>query len=186
MSPEMKCLEREKIFGLVHHLLESAEEAESRRHVFHCAECRSVAQSFEKFDSVLGEWREEKPSPWFDQRLKQALPARGPASGIRFLFSLPLTRAFAAALVMLFLVAGSLVVYRYRETGPAGAAQNPVARVPPAAANQNQAPTGTSAQPLPPEEELKMYQNLAVLDNFELLDNFDVLSELPKGNKVAQ
>lgn len=192
MKAETPCLEREKIFGLVHHLLEPAEEAEARRHVFKCAACRRVAQDFERFDAALGEWKEEIPSPWFDRRLKQQLAASRPPSAYR-IWGLPATRLFAAALLVLVVVAGAYVIHELPQAGKK-VAQPQAAKVQPRQPSRPLEPTPAPelslatppSKPLPPEEELKLYQNLAVLENFDMLENFDVLSELPKGDaKVA-
>ena len=187
MIADNKCVDREKLFGFVHHLLEPGEEAEVRHHLDQCSECQHVAQGFAKLDAVLEEWRKVNPSPWFDQRLKQALASGGPASAFRFFFSLSSTRVFAALLAVLFVVVGSIMIHQFSRSGPSGQANAPAAQVqpPPTTQAQPQPQTAAQAQTLPAEEELKMYQNLAVLENFDLLENFDVLSELPKGNKVA-
>jgi len=36
------------------------------------------------------------------------------------------------------------------------------------------------------EEELNLYQNLAVLEDYDLLAEFDLLSELPKGESKVE
>jgi hypothetical protein len=189
MNPQTPCPDREKIFGLVHHLLEPEEEAEVRRHAFHCEKCLHVAQSFEKFDAVLDEWKGQNPSPWFDQRLKQKLAASRPAPAVRF-FGLPSTRIFAAAMLVLMVVAGAYVIdelprpetnTKQAEKTQVTKAQTPVTAPKPAPAQTPEInKTKTASKPLPPEEELKMYQNLGVLEDFDLLEGFDVLSELPK------
>jgi hypothetical protein len=177
-----QCLERETIFNLVHRLLEPEEAAEARRHLFHCENCLRVARDFEKLDATLGEWREEQPSPWFDQRLKGALAASPPPSRLRFFFSGSPTRALATAMLALFVVAGSFMVYHFHGTTPDVQSNSPVVSGPPAPVQPVPAEGVTQPEPLSGEEELKMYQNLAVLDHFDLLQNFDVLSELPGGN----
>ena len=99
MSSPTPCPDREKIFQLVHHLMEAEEEAETRRHVLRCEACLRAARDFEKCDALLDEWKVEGASAWFDQRLKQKVPARRPWA-FR-LFALPSTRIFAAALLVL-------------------------------------------------------------------------------------
>ncbi len=186
MSSATPCPDREKIFQLVHNLMEAAEEAETRRHVLHCETCLRVARDFEKCDALLDEWKVEGASPWFDQRLKQRLPARRPWA-FRF-FALPSTRIFAAALLVLIVVAGAYVIDELPKPGTKPEAKPPVAEVQKLATAPKAAPAPTSAKtkpkpapkPLPPEEQIKMYQNMGVLENFDLLEGFDVLSELPK------
>jgi hypothetical protein len=187
-----KCLDREKIFELVHHLLEPEEEAEVRRHVLHCEDCLRVAQGFEKVDAVLDEWKEQSPSAWFDQRLQQKLPSARPSAVFRFL-ALPSTRIFAAALLVLMVVAGAYVIDELPQPGKKPAVNSQVAKIEAPSMPQQSAQiqpepstAQTASKPLPPEEELKMYQNLGVLEDFDMLENFDVLSELPRGEaKVA-
>ena len=172
-----KCLGREMIFRLVHHLLEPGEEAEARKHVLGCAECLKVAQGFEKFDAVLSEWGEASPSPWFDQKLKQRLPQRRAASRFRAFWSLSSTRAVATAMLALFVVAGSFMIYHFHGTRPDVDTAPAVAKIqqPP------QAQAAAQSQPaevksLPPDEELKMAQNFSVLENLDMFEDFDVLS----------
>jgi hypothetical protein len=182
-----QCFDREKIFGLVHHLLEPAEEALVRSHVFHCTDCLKVAQSFEKFDAVLSEWGEQSPSPWFDQKLKQALPARRPDSGFRLFWSLASTRAYAAAMLALFVVAGSFMIYHFHGTQPDVDSTPPVAKTQTAAPGQQQDQSpAAEIQTLAPDEEIKMAQNLSVLENLDMFEDFDVLSELPAGTNAGK
>jgi hypothetical protein len=188
MSTQTSCPDREKIFQLVHRLLEPEEESEARRHVLHCEECLLVAREFEKFDEVLGEWKDQAPSPWFDQRLKQKLPAARPARVFR-LFALPSTRIFAAALLVMIVVAGAYVIDELPKPGAKPDEKPHIAEVQKPTETQKAAQTKPAeksktkkaSKPLPPEEELKMYQNMGVLENFDLLEGFDVLSDLPKG-----
>jgi hypothetical protein len=186
MNSATPCPDREKIFQLVHHLMDPAEEAETRRHVFHCADCLRAAQGFERSDALLDEWKVEGASAWFDQRLKQKLPVRRPWA-FRF-FALPSTRIFAAALLVLIVVAGAYVIDELPKPGTKPEEKPPVAEVQKPAPAPRAVPASTSAKtkpkaapkPLPPEEQIKMYQNMGVLENFDLLEGFDVLSELPK------
>ena len=186
MSSPTPCPDREKLFQLVHHLMEAEEEAETRRHVLRCEACLRVARDFEKCDALLDEWKVEGASAWFDQRLKQKLPAQRPWA-FR-LFALPSTRIFAAALLVLIVVAGAYVIDELPKPGTKPETKPAVAEVQKTAtaAKPAPAPTSTKAKPeskpkpLPPEEQIKMYQNMGVLENFDLLEGFDVLSELPK------
>jgi hypothetical protein len=188
MSTQSSCPDRERIFQLVHRLLEPAEESELRRHVLHCEKCLLVARDFEKFDAVLGEWKDQAPSPWFDQRLKQKLPAARPARAFRF-FALPSTRIFAAALLVMIVVAGAYVIDELPKPGAKSEVKSSVAEVQkpatPAQTSQKQTAVQSKAKKapksLPPEEQIKMYQNMGVLEDFDLLEGFDVLSDLPKG-----
>jgi Putative zinc-finger len=204
MNSNGKCFDREKIFGCVHKMLEPAEEAEVRRHLDQCAGCRRVAREFEKLDAVLGEWRAQEPSPWFDQRLKQALAERGAASPSRTFFGIPRVRILALAMLAILVVAGGLMFNYFRRLRPGAETNPPVAKVKPSPATEKpetlppapreqakvapapQASQETAAPALPPEEELTMYRNLAVLENFDMLENFDVLSELPNGNPIKK
>lgn len=204
MNSNGQHLDREKIFGFVYKMLAPAEDSEVREHLDQCAECRRVAQEFGKLDAVLGEWREQNPSPWFDVRVKQALAERGPAGRFGWLFDLPSARIFALAMLVIIVVAVALIFNYTRQTEPTVETNAPVAKSQPAPAAQKPetlppspqqqakvetAPqdTGeTAEQPLAPEEELTMYRNLAVLENFDMLENFDVLSELPRGNGGAK
>jgi hypothetical protein len=189
MSTQGSCPDREKIFQLVHRLLEPPEESDLRRHVLHCEKCLLVARDFEKFDEVLGEWKDQTPSPWFDQRLKQKLPSARPARAIRF-FALPSTRIFAAALLVMIVVAGAYVVDELPKPGAKPEVKTHIAEVQkPAAAQktpetlpaEKKKKTKSASKPLSPDEELKMYQNMGVLENLDLLEGFDVLSDLPRG-----
>lgn len=187
MNVQTACPGREKIFQLVHHLVEPAEESEMRRHVLHCPNCLREAQSFEQFDSLLDEWKDQNVSPDFDRRLKARLPARRPWA-FR-LFVLPSTRIFAAAMLVLIVVAGATVMDELPKPGAKPDDKAPVAEVKKPAIAPKPAPAASStkdknkkaAKPLPPEEQIKMYQNMGVLENFDLLEGFDVLSELPQG-----
>jgi hypothetical protein len=193
MNPSVHCPDREKIFGLVHRLLEPAEEAAIRQHVFHCGNCLRVAQGLEKFDAVLGEWKGRNPSPGFDRRLKQKLPAHRPSAAFRF-FALPSTRVFVAAMLVLLVVAGAYVINELPRPGKNAEEKLQAAKVQPPMPSPKPADTPLpdqsklrpASKPLPPGEELQMYQNMSILENLDMLEGFDVLSELPNAEaKVA-
>jgi anti-sigma factor RsiW len=181
MSAQTHCLDREKIFRCLHHLLEPAEEAAVRRHLSECAGCREIEASYLRLDTLLEEWKGLEPSASFDARLRQAIEARRRAPRLGMFFTRPVTRAFAAALVVVFMVAGTFMLHHFRSRNSAA----PAGGEPAASVKSASAPAleNSSQSKLTADEELKMYENLPVLENYDLLTNFDVLSELAPENK---
>lgn len=180
MSLEKHCLDRETIFRCLHHMLEPTEDAAVRRHLGECAACREVEASYKRLDGVLGEWQGLEPSPSFDARLRQKIEERPRRSLLGTFFTQPVTRAFAAAVVLIVMVAGTFVLHRHRTATAPGTvpAQVLVAKK----ASAPAAPKAAQTK-LTPDEELKMYENLPLLENYDLLANFDVLSELAPEKK---
>jgi hypothetical protein len=178
MSLETNCPDREKIFRCLHHMLEAAEEEAVRRHLGECVECRRVEQSCQQLDTLLGEWKGIEPSASFDARLRQAIENRPPPSLLATLFTRPVARAFAAAVVLIAMVAGTFMLHHFRtETAPGSVPGKAAAAAPAPSPQENTQATLTA------DEELKMYENLPVLENYDLLANFDVLSELSPEKK---
>jgi len=185
------CLEREKIFSYAHRLLEPEEATQVHQHLDECTECRRMARGLERLDAVLEEWKGAEPSPGLDARLRRAFAARRPSRGWFFGLpawaSLPSARAFAAALVAVFMVVGSFFAYHFRRVSLSSQSIPPTTGLKPPsppALLPNPITAQNKRQPLPPEEELKMYKNLSLLEDYDLLTDFDMLSELPKGKKV--
>ncbi len=177
--------EREKIFGFVHQMLEPADAAEVHHHLDECDECRRMAEGFQKLDTVLTEWKSVEPSAWFDARLRQAIAQPGAISAWRMFWSFPATRALATAIVAVFVIGGSLMIYRFRQAEKAREVTHvALTRPTPTAEPAPVVPETATEQALAAEEELKMYENLPVLENYDLLTNFDVLSELPQAKKA--
>ena len=137
-------------------------------HLADCASCTERVQGFSAVSSVLEEWKNIEPSPWFDARLEQRLARQKQASvwldrWIRPVWLVPL-RFPAAVLAVLVLV--SVVVIR---TGDLPGPEQETA-------SEQVAPmvTVTAAN----VDEVALYQSLPVLENWELLRNFEVLQEL--------
>ncbi len=180
MSLRNQCPERETVFRCLHRLLDPAEETAVRRHLSECAACREVAAGYERLDAALGDWKALEPSPAFDARLREKIEERARPSFLRTLFTQPVTRAFAAAVVLIVMVAGTFVLHHLRTTTAPGTVPGAVqvAKNAPPAPVQKAATVKLSA-----EEKLKMYENLPVLENYDMLANFDVLSELAPEKK---
>lgn len=171
----MKCMEREKLFGYIHHLLEGREAGEVRSHVAECAPCRGVLDEYRKLDTALEEWKPIEPSPWFDARLRARVEQSAVESRGARLYGVLGWLAPALAVV---LVVVSVTIVRVRNSGHGS-------QGPQAARNASTTSPGVSvAQEVEPgQEELNIYQNLPVLEDYDVLANFEVLSELPKSEK---
>lgn len=172
MMDRAKCLNEEQIFAYAQHLLEPGEEEKARSHVEQCSVCGKTALRYQKLDAVLGEWKPVEPSDWFDARVRAAVASAPSArSGFTF-FGLRWAQVLAPACLVIFFIAGSLIVSRMRPAHPARPATQQIAQ-----------PASTPSVQV--EEELTLYENLPVLEDqdYEMLSNFDVLSKLPRGEK---
>lgn len=175
----MNCHEHEKLFSYVHQMLGPAEAEEVRAHLAECAPCGQVVEEYRKLDLALDDWTTPEPSPWFDARVRARVEASGTEkSGFLGFGRL---RALAVSMLSVVLMVTGFIALRHRhapETSGSVASRS----LPPAsqAASQPAGATEAQIQPLPPEEELKMDENLSVLEDYDMLANFDVLSELPQ------
>ncbi len=181
----MKCMEREKLFAYVHHLLESREEAEVRAHVAKCPACNRTLGEYQKLDAVLEEWKPDEPSPWFDVRVLEAIRQTPASQSASSFFSLAWMRRLAPAFLVVLVVTASVVFLRVRQSRVISQAggRHASASAPAAASTVS---TASQPEAEPGAEELTLYEDLPVLEDYDLLTNFEVLSELPRGEaKVA-
>lgn len=184
MKPELKCVDKEKLFAYAHRLLGAREEESVRAHVAACEACGKIAGEYQRLDSLLDEWKSAEPSSWFDSRVRAALGQAASERSVRA-FGVRWTQILAPACLVLILVGVSVVLPRLHRTPPALTAPSaPV--VQPATVNSAVVPGGE--EPVPSDAsaadaELTMYRNLPVLEDYDVLADFDVLSELPKGDK---
>ncbi|MGH9351417.1 MAG: zf-HC2 domain-containing protein [Terriglobia bacterium] len=196
MKTPKTCVEKERLFAYVHHMLHGDEAGRIARHLELCAECRESVAAFERVDSVLGEWKPAEPSPWFDARARARIAAGAEARFWRFAPHLR-WRAWVgvAAVAVLAIVAGVAVSRPPRSTRGVqekaaieAAAVKAVVKAPSPAAVEETGETGeaggtlTVAQSQPANQEIDLYKNLNVLENYDMLANFDVLSEIPQAD----
>ena len=187
MKASPGCLEREKLFAYSNHLLERGEEGLVMAHVNSCPACHRVVARFQDLDLVLGDWKSEPPSPWFDARARAHLSA---SSRAWFAFPSLHWRQWAgiAAVVLLIAVSGLLTLHfsrpvHTRPTAPLHEAMSVTpntrgpARAPAVAAGETRPASG--------KNEIALYSNLKVLENYDMLAKFDVLSELPRADNKA-
>src|SRR5260370_8739353 len=128
----MKCVEREKIFAYIHHLLESRQAGQVRAHVAECARCRAVIAEYRKLDSVLEEWKPIEPSPSFDARLRAAIERTAPVHAPLPCLGIPALRWLAPAAILPLVVVSSALVVPVRHFHPeSGPALRPLAPTPP-------------------------------------------------------
>lgn len=177
----MKCNNREKLFLFVHQMLEPDEADRMRQHLAACGECARAAEEYRRLDSALDDWNTAEPSPWFDSKVR----ARVAASENRnyWFFGFDRLRALAAGMAVVALILVAVVVLNHQKVAeinqPAGSQQQVVAT---SAQVQPLEKTEALKKPLPPEEQLKMDENLSLLEDYEVVANFDALSELPQAN----
>src|SRR5260370_18179332 len=112
----MKCVEREKIFAYIHHLLESRQAGQVRAHVAECARCRAGIGEDRKLDSVLEEWKPIEPSPSFDARLRAAIERTAPVHAPLSWLGIPALRWLAPAAMLALVVVSSALVVRVRHS----------------------------------------------------------------------
>ena len=177
----MKCQDREKLFLFVHDMLEPDEADSARRHIAGCSACASAVEEYRRLDSALDEWPAAEPSPWFDARVRARVAAsREDKPGF---FGFGRVRMLVAGAGVLVLLLVAVVVFNHQKVvennQPLSSLEQPVTIIP-----GQRTPTVTEAarKPLPPEEQLKMDENLSVLEDYEVVANFDALSELPQAN----
>ena len=137
-------------------------------HLANCASCAERVHGFSAVSSLLGEWKDIEPSPWFDTRLEQRLAQEKIVSGwlgrwLRPIWQVPL-RFPAAVLAVLVLVSVIVIRTGYLPSPEQETASEPRAPV----------VTVTAAN----VDEVALYQSLPVLENWEMLRNFEVLQEL--------
>jgi anti-sigma factor RsiW len=177
----MNCQDREKLFLFVQRMLEADESDRVRRHLAGCTECARAVEEYRKLDSALEDWGVAEPSPWFDAKVRARVAASGRKSSGFFGFGR--VRTMVAGVAAIILIVGALVVFNHQRVAeinqPLSSLARPVTITP-----GQRAPTKTEAlrQPLPPDEQLKMDENLSVLEDYEVVANFDALSELPQAN----
>jgi anti-sigma factor RsiW len=177
----MKCDDREKLFLFVHQMLEPDEADVVRRHVAGCADCRRDVDEHRKLDAALDDWNVAEPSPWFDAKVR-ARVAESEQKNAGFL-GFGRMRVLAAGVAATVLIVVALVVFNHQKVAeinqPPSSLERPVAITP---GGRVPATTAAIRQPLPPEEQLKMDENLSVLEDYEVVASFDALSELPQAN----
>lgn len=210
MKTPKTCVEKEQIFAYVHQMLQEGEAGRIETHLASCADCRKVADGFERLDSVLGEWKPAEPSPWFDARARARVTAQArpwryvPRLGWRGWSAVAAT-AVVAIVVSVAMLRPPRSAHGVRSTettvavtqaprksvaAPAPAnSVSPAANETTEAANASTKPTATAdggtatvAQSQPATQEINLYKNLNVLENYDMLANFDVLSELPQAS----
>ena len=177
----MKCNDREKLFLFVHQMLKSDEADVVRQHVAGCADCARVVDEQRKLDAELDDWSVQEPSPWFDAKVRTRVAACGRKNAGFLGFGRVRTLAAGLAAITLILVA--VVLFNHPKVAeinqqPSNLQQQVATAVPP----QVPATSAAIRQPLRPEEQLKMDENLSVLEDYEVVANFDALSELPQAN----
>jgi Putative zinc-finger len=178
----MKCQSREKLFLFAQQMMDPEETDRVRRHVAGCAECARAVEEFGKLDSALDDWAVAEPSPWFDAKVRARVAATGQKKSGFFGFGR--LRALAVGVAVIVLILAAVVVFNHQKVAennqPLSSLERPVTIT-----HGQRVPQLTDAQrrPLPPEEQLKMDENLSVLEDYEVVANFDALSELPQANK---
>ena len=177
----MKCIEREKLFLFTHGMLGPEEADRMRRHVADCGECARASEEYRRLDSALDDWNTAEPSPWFDAKVRARVAAS--ENGNSWFLGFGRLRALAAGVVAVVLIMVAVVVFNHPKVAeinqPASSQQHPVAT---SAQSQPLEKTEALRQPLPPEEQLKMDENLSLLEDYEVVADFDALSELPQAN----
>jgi len=176
----MKCQEREKLFLLVHQMLEPQEAEAMRRHLAGCAECTRAAEEYRELDTALDGWSVAEPSPWFDAKVRARVASSARKNSGFFGFGR--VRALAAGMAAVALILAAVVVFHHHVVEnhqPAISQPQPVAS---AAVPEPPATTDAQRQPLPAAEQLKMDENLSLLEDYDVVSNFDALSELPQAN----
>ena len=178
----MKCGERENVFLLIHQMLGRDESERMRRHVTNCAECARAAEEYRKLDSALDDWVAAEPSPWFDARVRARVEAN--ARKKSWFLGFGRARALAAGVAAIVVIMVAVVVFNHQKVAeinqPLTSKQQPAAI---SAGPQATATTAAVRKPLPPEEQLKMDENLSVLEDYDVVANFDALSELPQASE---
>jgi anti-sigma factor RsiW len=193
----MNCLEREKIFGFTHHLLDAQETDAARAHLERCAACRAVVEEYERLDGALKELKVPEPSPWFDARLRANLAAEA-EGGLWGLWGFLQWRRWLLPAMIVAVIVLAIVVSR-QTPSPQPIAQKAPAQVEqasrpapekirPAESAQVQKPAVKAPQKKPAldREEIASEAGDSTIDDYDLMANFEVLSELAvKGNRVA-
>jgi len=175
----MKCHDREKLFLFVHQMLAPQQAERVRRHLAGCAPCARAAEEYRSLDAALDGWTVPEPSPWFDAKVRARVA--GSAQKDPGFFGFARLRMLVAGLAAVVLIVAAVVVFHHHPVvenhQPAAGQQQPEAAAP-------QASPATEAvrRPLPPEEQLKMDENLSLLEDYDVVSNFDALSELPQAN----
>jgi anti-sigma factor RsiW len=177
----MSCGERENVFLLLQEMLEPDEGERVRRHLANCAECARAAEEYRRLDSALDDWAVEEPSPWFDARVRARVEANARKKSWPFGFGRMRVLAAGAAAVVVIMVA--LVVFNHQKVAEINQPPSSQQSASISAGPQASSKTGTVRKPLPPEEQLKMDENLSVLEDYDVVANFDALSELPQASE---
>ncbi len=178
----MKCRERENLFLFIHQMLGSDESERMRQHLAKCTECARAAEEYRKLDSALDHWVAAEPSPWFDAGVRARIESSARKKSWLFGFGRP--RALAAGVAAIVVIVVAVVVFDHPRVAeinqPLSSLEQPVTITP-----GPRAPTTTASmrKPLPPEEQLKMDENLSVLEDYDVVANFDALSELPQARE---
>ena len=177
----MSCGERENVFLLMQEMLGPHESELMRRHLANCTECARAAEEYRRLDSALDDWAVAEPSPWFDAKVRARVAANDQKKSVFWGFGR--VRALAAGVAAVVLILTAVVVFNHQKVAeinqPLSSQAQPVTITP-----GQRVPDTTEAvrQPLPPEEQLKMDENLSVLEDYQVVANFDALSELPQAN----
>src|SRR5579884_620398 len=172
----MKCLEREKLFQLIHGMLEPQPAEEARAHLAACGECSRMAEEYQRLDAALDDWIAAEPSPWFDARLRARVAS---ATARDSWFRLGRVRVLAAAVAAVVVILAAVVVFHHQQVVENHHSVISQQQPNPAAAQPSE-PTEALRQPVPPDEQLKMDENLSLLEDYDVVSNFDALSELPQ------
>ena len=178
----MTCRERENLFLLIHQMLGPDESERMRRHLANCAECARAVDEYGKLDSALDNWVAAEPSPWFDARVRARIEAS--ARKKSWFSGFGRLRALAAGVAAIVMIMAAVVVFNHQKVAeinqPLSSKQQPAAI---SAGPRSPATTAAARKPLPPEEQLKMDENLSVLEDYDVVANFDALSELPQASE---
>jgi anti-sigma factor RsiW len=138
-----------RILGYVHGRLKASERLELEKHLAVCAPCRLRVHEFTAVSGLLGDLPRIEPSPEFDTRV-HALVAAEPAPKASWWSWLHVSPRIAFAASMLLLMA-LWIGYRSSET----------------------------VQPVIPNDDQAMLQDLPVLEDHDVLQNFEPLKSLP-------
>lgn len=189
----MKCLEREKVFEYVGHMLGPQEAEAVRAHIEECEACRALAADYERLGNVLDEWKAPQLSPWFDARLRARLAADKEGGLWGVWGFLEWRRWLLPALVVSLIVLAIVVVLRSpREPQPVARQDRPGVVQPPLPAPEKRQPDEVARAEKPvvkpgpamapgEEEGVAFDEDLLGAQDYDLLANFEVLSELPGG-----